>query len=523
MTDGTTASPTIDRKVVTLAEFEEIRRKLREDGLKLVQCHGVFDLLHPGHIHHLQEAREMGDRLVITVTEDRHVNKGPGRPVFGHELRMKTLAALESVDWVVLSEHPTALKVIEVVQPDVYAKGHEYADESADVTGNIAREREAVERHGGRMGYFGDVVFSSTKLLNEHFGAVPENARDFARQFVDEHSLDVVRSTVDAMGDMSVLVVGEPIVDEYINCQVQGVTVKDHVPSVRRLDSERAWGGSYAVARHLSTFCGAVTLAGIAGPEEPVAGPEAPEGTPEKIQREFELDSGARTVVKERYVVRNALRVELEKVFSVKEVSDPWEVRPETRERFRERLAELMDGHDMVVVSDYGHGLLDPATMELIQERAPYLALNVQTNSSNFGYNPITKYRRADAFALDETEMRLAYRDRTGELPPLLAALHEHLGAQAGWLTLGSEGALSIDAEGEIRHTPALTLHVVDTLGAGDAFFALASAAARLEQPTPVSALIGALAGALAVNVAGNSEAVDRTGFLKFANTVLNV
>ena len=518
-----TTTQTKPGKVVSIEEFGRIRERLRSEGLKLVQCHGVFDLLHPGHIHHLQEARDMGDRLVVTVTEDKHVNKGPGRPVFGQDLRMKTLAALESVDWVVLSEHPTAMPVIDVVQPDVYAKGHEYADEAADVTGNIAREREAVESHGGRIGYFGEVVFSSTKLLNEHFGAVPEKARDYARQFVDDHSLDSVRDTVEAMANRRVLVIGEPIIDEYVTCEVQGVTVKDHVPSVRRLDSERQWGGSYAVARHLASFCGSVTIAGIAGPDEPVTYDEPPEGTPQNIRREFEVDPGARTVVKERYVVRNKLRVELEKVFSVKEVADPWEVDAKTRERFRERLAGLMDEHDTVVVSDYGHGLMDRATMELVQEKAPYLALNVQTNSSNFGYNPITKYERADTFALDENEIRLAFRDRAGALPPLLSALREHLGAEVGWLTLGSEGALTVDSGGEIGHTPALTLHVVDTLGAGDAFFALASMAARLERPTPVSALIGGLAGALAVNVAGNTEAVDRAGFLKFASTVLNV
>jgi rfaE bifunctional protein nucleotidyltransferase chain/domain len=514
---------TSDEKIVSLEEFERIRHRLRDEGLTLVQCHGVFDLVHPGHVHHLEEARAMGDRLVVTVTEDGHVRKGPGRPVFTHELRMKMLAALESVDWVLLSEHPTALEVIDVIQPDIYAKGHEYADEEADVTQNIALEREAVERYGGRMGYFGQVVFSSTRLLNEHFGALPDAAREYARRFVEEHTDEAVTRAVDAMRDCHVLVIGEPIVDEYVTCQVQGVTVKDHIPSVRWIASERAWGGAYAVARHLSTFVGRVAVAAIAGEGEELVQPDVPAGIPPEIGREIEVDPAARTVVKQRYVVRNRVRVELEKVFSVKHVADEWQIAPATRERFRDRIVALMDDYDTILVTDYGHGLLDPDTMAAIQEKAPFLALNVQTNSSNFGYNPITKYRRADTFALDENELRLAFRDRGGELAPLLRALRGHLGSDVGWLTLGSEGALSIAGADALDHVPALTLEVVDTLGAGDAFFAMSSLGARLDLAPAVSSLLGALSAAIAVNTAGNSEAVDRTALLKFAATALNV
>src|SRR5215831_5340310 len=122
---------------------------MRKMGERVVQCHGVFDLLHPGHVSHLQEAKALGDRLVVSVTQDEHVNRGPGRPVFPHGLRMSTLAALEVVDYVVLSEHPTAIPAIDVIQPDVYAKGRKYEDPEADLPRNVVREKEAIERHGG--------------------------------------------------------------------------------------------------------------------------------------------------------------------------------------------------------------------------------------------------------------------------------------------------------------------------------------------------------------------------------------
>ena len=131
----------------------------------------------------MQEAKALGDRLVVSVTEDEHVNRVPGRPVFPDDLRMSTLAALEAVDYVVLSEHPTAIPAIDVIQPDVYAKGRKYEDLGPDVVRDFAREKEAVERHGGEIGYLGGVVFSSTKLLNRHFDAMPASALSWAEGF----------------------------------------------------------------------------------------------------------------------------------------------------------------------------------------------------------------------------------------------------------------------------------------------------------------------------------------------------
>ena len=75
-------------KTKSLPEITEILDEVRKKGARIVQCHGVFDLLHPGHIRHFREAKAQGDCLVVTVTPDRFVNKGPGRPVFTESLRL---------------------------------------------------------------------------------------------------------------------------------------------------------------------------------------------------------------------------------------------------------------------------------------------------------------------------------------------------------------------------------------------------------------------------------------------------
>jgi len=492
-------------------------------GERVVLCHGVFDLVHPGHIQHLERAAELGDRLVVTVTADDYVRRGPGRPVFSQEMRMGTLAALECVDWVVLSEDTTALDAIDVIQPDIYCKGTEYRDHPDGPTERVIQEIERVSAYGGETQYIGGVVYSSTKLLNHHFDVLPEQARPFALEFQAQHGYTAVKDAIDRLSALNVLVVGEVIIDEYISCNVQGVTSKERVPSVRYGQAESHWGGAYAVARHLDGFCGSVTIAGIAGDGEPVGGSALPAGAPPGVDRAFELDPAAQTVVKQRYVVENRLRDELGKVFAVHKHGDWGAVAPDTRRRFRKRVRDLATEHDLVVVADYGHGLLDQDAIDEIQKVAPFLALNCQTNSSNYGYNLITKYRRADTFCLDETEIALAFGRRDTAPANLLPQLRDALGSMTGWLTVGAAGSIGIDGSGRTFAVPALTLQVRDTLGAGDAFFALASCCAAQGEKLEVASFIGALAGALAVNVTGNAEAISKPDVLKLAATVLNV
>ena len=512
------ATSMVDRKVVATGDLPNLRAEADGGRRRIVLCHGVFDVLHPGHISHLRQARALGDELLVSVTADRFVARGPGQPIFSEAARASAVEALGCVDHVVLTQSSTALPVIEAVRPDVYCKGLEYADHEADVTGNMRREADAVTAYGGEVRYLGDSADGA--VLDDQLTSVPSPAQHFARAISSRLDGRGVREIADAMASLRVLVVGDVIIDEYVRCSVLGVTAKDHVPSVRWMGSERHWGGAYAVARHLASCCGGVTLMGIAGTDDDLLLEDPPpDAVP--VELAFERDPAASTIVKRRYVVENKLRAELDKVFSVNYLSDEAAIAPDTRRRFARRLADLVATHDLAIVCDYGHGVLDEATIEVLERTAPHLALNCQTNSSNFGFNPITKYSRADSFCVDQTELRVAFRDRSSSEQELLTRLRDHLGADFGWLTLGSSGSLAVSPSGELERAPALTLHVRDTIGAGDAFFAIASLCARLGQPVDVGSFLANVAGALAVNVPGNKKPLDRLEFLKFAASML--
>ena len=177
-------------KVRTIEELGTITQRLRQSGKVVIQAHGTFDLLHLGHVRHLEAARALGDALVVTVTGDAFVNKGPSRPAFLEGLRAEMLAALQCVDWVAINRSPDAVSAIERVRPNVYVKGQDYQDPEGDITGKIKYERQAVEAYGGHIHFTDDLVFSSTELINRYFSNFEPNVREHLNTLRAEGGLE---------------------------------------------------------------------------------------------------------------------------------------------------------------------------------------------------------------------------------------------------------------------------------------------------------------------------------------------
>ena len=508
-------------KVLTSSVCRRAIGQQQAKGRKVVLCHGVFDIVHPGHIAHLEAAAALGDILVVSITSAPHVKRGPGRPAFGDADRLRALAALQVVDHVIIAPGGTAIGIIDLVRPGVYCKGKEYAEHAADVTGQIREEVDRVEHWGGEVRYVSGVVYSSTKLVNEHLGGLRPDVRRYAGRVVEGHSIDEIVEMVRGLSRLRVTVIGDVIIDEYNRVNVQGLTAKGRCVAARFQSQEQHAGGALAIARHLTAVAGEVRMLSVMGDEpqfeELIQRHVAGSG----VDLELHQIPGRKTVLKRRYVEQQGARDDFSKLFSVN-ILDDESLDAASHRRFLQRLERHMSDTDLVVVADYGHGLLDEAARAIVQEQAPVLALNVQTNSANFGYNLFTGYERADTFCLDEQELRLAYADRTGEPQLLLGRLAAHLSSKQGWLTLGSRGSVGLE-QGREDWAPALTLHVKDTTGAGDAFFGLASLAYAGGLPLSIGSLLGNLGGAMAANVVGNAEGIDSADLLKFLSTVLKV
>lgn len=508
-------------KIVSKEKFKtDIRPVLKNEGKTIALCHGVFDLVHPGHIIHLEQAKTMADVLVVSITAAKYVRKGPGRPYFDDEMRMKFLSAIECIDYVMLSMGYTVDDIIENVEPDIYVKGEEYTKSEDDITGKIAEEAALVERHGGRLGFTTGQTFSSTKLINTAMSGLSDEVTHYMKDFISRHTMQEIRDFADKAAKLKVLVVGDVIIDKYTYCSVQGIMSKDTGYSARLSHSEEYLGGAVAISRHLVSFTDDVTLMSIIGDEEEMRLKLFDE-LADSVQLKLTYSSTFPTIIKHRYLTRNEKREEYRKIFAINNIPEKVQYEETAYANFKDKLREKIADYDVVFLCDFGHGVVDRETIDIIQENAKYLVLNCQTNSTNKGLNVITKYSRADVFVLDQQELKLAYPESVMDEELSLEKLAEHLKGD-GWLTRGSKGAYGI-YDGKIQECPAFTLNVKDTVGAGDAFFAVAGIFTAAGASVEAGTFLGNIGGALGVNIVGNKEAIEKVNVLKFANTLMNV
>jgi rfaE bifunctional protein nucleotidyltransferase chain/domain len=508
-------------KIVSKEKFKtEIRPQLKIEGKTIALCHGVFDIVHPGHVIHLEQAKEMADILVVSITSAEYVRKGPGRPYFDDEMRMKELSALECVDYVMLSEGYTVDDIVESVEPDIYVKGEEYANANNDLTGKISAEQSLVERHGGKIGYTTGRVFSSTKLINTAMSGLSDEVKIYMENFKARHTMEEIRGYADKIADLKILVIGDVIIDKYTYCMVEGMMTKDLGYSARLNKTEEYLGGSLAIARDLATFSENVTLMSIIGNEEKIH-LRIFDDLADKMQLKLCYSTAYQTIVKHRYITCNEKREEYKKVFAINNIQENLEYEEKIYTEFKSMLEGKVADYDAVFVCDFGHGLIDKEIIDIIEKKAKYLVLNCQTNSSNKGLNIITKYKRADVFTLDQQELKLAYPEYAADEKKALKRLSKHLKGN-GWLTRGSKGAYGIK-DGNIESCPAFTLNVKDTNGAGEAFYALSGIFTATGAPIEVGTFTGNIGGALGANILGNKETVEKVNVLKYASTLMNV
>lgn len=458
-------------KIKSLTELEGILTQAREAGRRVVLCHGVFDLLHPGHILHFREARRQGDLLVVTVTPDKYVRKGPGRPVFNQRLRLESIAGLEGIDYTALNEWPTAVETIRKLKPNIYVKGPDYADPSSDVTGRIVEEEEAIQAVGGKIYFTTEETFSSSHLINRFFNAFPDATQEYLRRLRERYSADQVIQQLRSLADLRVLVVGEAILDQYCYCIPMGKSPKETIVSTKYSTEEQFAGGALAIANHLAGFCREVTLVTLLGDH-----PAQTEFIRSRMKPNVRIEpiaSGSRpTVTKRRYLEPNFLT----KMFEVQVLDDT--PLPEVLEhQLHARLHQELARHDFLVVADFGHGLMTPELREFASSSGKFMALNTQSNSANLGFNPVTKYRRADFVCIDEPELKLAAGSPYGDLHEFARNVRSRLGSGSFLVSRGPRGSFIVSGELPPVETPALAMKVVDRTGAGDALFSIASPA----------------------------------------------
>jgi rfaE bifunctional protein nucleotidyltransferase chain/domain len=502
-------------KIITLDELEKIVANLKKHRKTVVMCHGVFDLLHPGHIMHFEAAKREGDVLIVTLTEDQYVGKGPGRPVFNQRLRAESIASLGCVDYVAINEWPISVETIKKLKPSVYVKGADYENPQDDLTGKIKDEEDAVHSVGGRIHFTHEITFSSTEILNRHYMVYPDQAQQFLETFRKKYNVDQTIQILKGLQDLRVLVIGDTIIDEYHYCQPMGKSPKESIVAARYLKAEAFAGGILACANHTAGFCTDVNVVSVLGKEDSKEEFILDHLKPHVKSKLFFRDD-APTVVKRRYVWDPFLLKLFEVVFL-----DDRPLNGKTEEQVMAYIKKIIGQYDLVIVADYGHGFLSQNIIKLICNKAKFLAVNAQTNSANTGYNTINKYPRADYVCIDEPEMRLAHQDKFGKIEDLILKTMRKLKCRYVTVTRGHLGSLTYSEKDGFSQIPIFSKEIVDRVGAGDAFLAVTAPCVAKNVPAELVGFIGNTVGALAVRIVGNKTAVEPVPLFKFITALL--
>jgi len=488
----------------------------RAESKKVVHCHGVFDLLHIGHIRHLEEAKKFGDVLVVTVTPDQYVNKGPGRPAFTEHLRAEALAALETVDYVAINKWPLAVEAIGLLRPDFYVKGLEYQEDGKDRTGGITLETAAIESVGGQLAFTNDVTFSSSNLINQHLSSFPAEVTEYLGGFASRYPSGDVIGYLESVASLKLLVIGETIIDEYIYCEAIGKSGKEPVLATHQIGAERFAGGILAIANHVAAFSDQVSLVTFLGRSDSHEKFIREKLNP-KIQPSFlYMEGEAPTIVKRRFVEAHPLQ----KLFELYIMGDG-ESKAAEVEALNDTLRDLLPQYDAVLVADYGHGMLDSQTVELLCREARFLAVNTQVNAGNLGFNTISKYRRADFICVSEVEIRLDARSSRRELQDIVLEVSEKLSCDRIIITRGQHGCLCYAKDEGFVEVPAFAVQVLDRVGSGDTVFSVTTLCAAQGAPAEITGFLGNVAGAEAVATVGHRSPLQRIPFIRHVETLL--
>lgn len=496
-------------KIIKIENLKKLINQLRNKKKKIVHCHGVFDIIHIGHIKHFEEAKKKGDKLIVTVTSDKFVNKGSGRPIFKQGKRIEFLSKLSCVDFVCLSESDSAVKLLKIIKPNYYIKGQDYKIAKKDQTGKIILEKKIVEQNGGKVLFTNEETYSSSNIINNNFSYSDEQLK-FLNNISKKYSFEYINTIFEKIKKLRVLVLGETIIDQYNFCEALGKSGKEPYLVLKDIYSENYLGGAAAIANNLAEFCKKIKLVTMIGEKKEYISfiQKTLHG---KIESVFFRKRNSPTILKKRFL-DNITKSKLFGIYSINDDS----ISKKEDNKICKYIEKIINKFDLIIISDYGHGFISNKTASNICSKKIFITLNAQVNASNIGYHTLLKYKNVNSTIINETELRHEMRNKNDDIFTLSKQLKKKIKTKNLIVTRGKNGAILINSKTDkLTQCPAYANRVVDRVGAGDCMFAIVSLLTKIKVPDDLSLLLGSFAGAASVESIGNSTFLKKKNFLR--------
>ena len=431
-------------------------------------CHGVFDVLHPGHLAHLTEAKSYGDILVVSVTDDAFVNKGPGTPLFPLHKRMEQLAALEVVDYVIGVFQDGSGPTITALKPHLYVRGAEYVRENKPLSSEEVEACAAVE---AKTRFTAAEHDSSTRVSAASFSVYPETTERWLQDFGARHSAEEVFSSLDKIAGLSVLVIShnEREIRKYV--EPFPLIPENYSIGTKVVQKIEVQGAGNVVLQHVKGF---VAKAQMLTQKVPV--------------------------IEENFVDANNMR----DLLSAQDRTPDFWLRGEETD-FTETLRKAIPDKDVVIVVDYGHGLVTPSIQATLESQSRFLAATVKAYPTKLGFNNASKYNRMDYFCLTELEYNLAASHSPHPFAPEKVMI--------------SKGKRGSDYLG--YSAPSFAVRVADTVGCGDAILALTAPLVAIDTDPEIVNFVGQAAAAIQCEILFTTRSIKPAVLRKFIARLL--
>lgn len=462
---------------------------------KTVFVSGHFNVLHPGHLRLLRFAKECGDRLIVGVQSDRVA--GPSSHV-PEQLRLEGIQSNSWVDEAFIMDQPVT-EVIGRLRPDIVVKGKEH--ESL-----YNPELAVLEAYGGQLLFgSGETAFSSVDLLRREFYESDLRSISLPQDYLGRHNIEptTLATLLQRFPTLSVCVVGDLIVDEYITCQPLGMSQEDPTIVVSPVDSTRFVGGAGIVAAHAAGLGAAVHFLSFTGAD---------------ATREFAEEGLAATGVKTLLLVDDSRPTTLKQRFrcngkTLLRVSHLHQrsISAKHQAELLEHVDTALEKANLLVFSDFNYGCLPQSLVDQItsiaKARGILLAADSQSSSQ---VGDISRFRKMDLLTPTEREARISTRNHEDGLVVLAEALRQQAQAKNILLKLGEEGLVIHAGNGSTLDRPtdrigALNSWPKDVAGAGDSLLIASALTLAAGGNIWEAACLGALAAAVQVGRVGNT------------------
>ena len=478
--------------------------KLKKEGKKIGLCHGVFDVLHYGHLMHFESAKKKCDYLFVSITEDQFIKKGPNRPIHNHHERSYFLNILEMVDLAFIAKGESGVNSINLIKPDIYFKGNDFKDNSLDKTKKIFLEADAVKKNKGKVVYTSEKHMSSSTIINKLQLALDDNQVEFLKSIKKLTNYSKLEKSLKKIKKDNVMVVGDLIIDKYVFGNVQGKSGKEPHMVFSNKFEEMYIGGSAIIANHLSEFAKKITLLSDFGNEPDIKKLLNTNLKKNILHIKLKKDKKYKTCIKTRFV-DSISKYKLFGSYLIPNLEDF-----EFHKLLNNRLNSLIKRQDIIIVADYSNNFFDLNSLKTIRKSKKFICGMAQKNSNNSIFHTINHLKDFDLLCINEGELRSELKDKKTNIELIGKNFIKKYKLNYLVVTKGIDGSVLFDSKLNKYYCPAFNSKPVDKVGAGDAMLAILSILLKNKIDPSISLLIASLVSSNVVNNIGNKYSISK-------------